>query len=55
MSKPSIVRLFWSSLVAFAGALVLFFVAVGLVYASGGFVVDGPDVSGSSPRRSAGR
>ena len=41
--------LFWSSLAAFAGALVLFFVAVGLVYASGGFVLDGPDVVGVEP------
>ena len=49
MSKTSIVRLFWSSLAAFAGALVLFFVAVGLVYASGGFVLDGPDVVGVEP------
>jgi len=29
--------------------LVLFFVAVGLVYASGGFVLDGPDVVGVEP------
>ena len=49
MSKTSIVRLFWSSLAVFAGALVLFFVAVGLVYASGGFVLDGPDVVGVEP------
>jgi hypothetical protein len=49
MSKTSIVRLFWSSLAAFAGALVLFFVAVGLVYVSGGFVMDGPDVVGIEP------
>jgi divalent metal cation (Fe/Co/Zn/Cd) transporter len=49
MSRTSIVRLFWSSLAAFAGALVLFFVAVGLVYASGGFVLDGPDVVGVEP------
>jgi len=41
--------LFWSSLAAFAGALVLSFVAVGLVYASGGFVLDGPDVVGVEP------
>jgi len=33
----------------FAGALVLFFVAVGLVYASGGFVLDGADVVGVEP------
>ena len=33
----------------FAGALVLFFVAVGLAYASGGFVMYGPDVVGVEP------
>jgi hypothetical protein len=49
MSRTSIVRLFWSSLAAFAGALVLFFVAAGVVYASGGFVMDGPDVVGVEP------
>ena len=49
MSKPVVTRLFVGGLVAvIAGALVV--VAAGLVaWASGAFIVDGPDVTGIRP------
>lgn len=46
MAKETIGRLFWGSLVAFAGALVLLGVAGGLALAHGSLVRDGPDVTG---------
>jgi len=46
MAKETIRRLFWGSLVAFAGALVLLGVAGGLALANGSLVRDGPDVTG---------
>jgi len=46
MAKETIGRLFWGSLVAFAGALVLLGVAGGLALANGSLVRDGPDVTG---------
>ena len=46
MAKETIGRLFWGSLVAFAGALVLLGVAGGLAVANGSLVRDGPDVTG---------
>ena len=46
MAKATIGRLFWGSLVAFAGALVLLAAAGGLALANGSLVRDGPDVTG---------
>jgi hypothetical protein len=46
MSRSTITRLFVGSLLAFAGGLVLGFVAVLLGYSSGAFVMNGPDVVG---------
>lgn len=46
MSRTSIVRLFWGSLIALVGAVVLLAVAGILVYTSGSLVMDGPDVVG---------
>jgi hypothetical protein len=46
MAKATIGRLFWGSLIAFAGALILLAVAGGLALANGSLVRDGPDVTG---------
>jgi hypothetical protein len=46
MAKATIGRLFWGSLIAFAGALVLLVAAGGLALANGSLVKDGPDVTG---------
>ena len=46
MAKATIGRLFWGSLVGFAGALVLLVAAGGLGLANGSLVRDGPDVTG---------
>jgi hypothetical protein len=46
MAKTTIARLFWGSLIAFAGALILLAVAGGLALANGSLVRDGPDVTG---------
>ena len=51
MSKSSITRFFVGSLIAVAGGVVLIATAVLVGFASGSFVLDGPDVAGlrSSP------
>lgn len=46
MAKKTIRSLFWGSLVALAGALVLLAVAGALAYANGSLIKDGPDVTG---------
>jgi hypothetical protein len=46
MSKRTVTRLFGGSLVALAAGLVLLFVAGGLAYANGSFIMDGSDVVG---------
>jgi hypothetical protein len=46
MAKTTIRSLFWGSLVAFGGALVLLAVAGALALANGSLVRDGPDVTG---------
>ena len=46
MAKTTIARLFWGSLIAFAGALILLAAAGGLALANGSLVRDGPDVTG---------
>jgi uncharacterized membrane protein len=46
MAKATIGRLFWGSLIAFAGALILLAAAGGLALANGSLVRDGPDVTG---------
>ena len=46
MAKATIGRLFWGSLIAFAGALILLAAARGLALANGSLVRDGPDVTG---------
>jgi hypothetical protein len=51
MSKSTVTRLFWGSLIAIVGGLVVGIVAVIVAFAGGAFVMDGPDVTGinSSP------
>jgi len=46
MAETTIRSLFWGSLVAFGGALVLLAVAGALALANGSLVKDGPDVTG---------
>jgi hypothetical protein len=46
VSKRTVTRVFGGSLVAVAAGLVLLFVAGGLTYANGSFIMDGPDVVG---------
>ena len=46
MRKSTINRVFWGSLIALFGGLVLLVVTAGLAYANGSFVMDGPDVVG---------
>jgi hypothetical protein len=46
MAKAAIGRLFWGSLIAFAGALILLAAAGGLALANSSLVRDGPDVTG---------
>ena len=46
MAKATIGRLFWGSLIAFVGALILLATAGGLAIANGSLVRDGPDVTG---------
>ena len=45
MAKATIGKLFWGSLIAFGGALILLAVAGGLAIANGSLVRDGPDVT----------
>src|SRR5689334_6519823 len=47
MSKRTITRVFGGSLVALAAALILLLAAVGVAYANGSFIMDGPDVVGA--------
>jgi uncharacterized membrane protein len=46
MAKTTIARLFWGSLIAAGGALILLAAAGGLALANGSLVRDGPDVTG---------
>jgi hypothetical protein len=46
MSKPTVVRIFYGSVVAVAAGLILGFLAVWGAFASGAFVMDGHDVVG---------
>jgi hypothetical protein len=46
MSKQTVVRLFWASVITIVAGLILALVAVWLAFASGAFVMDGPDVVG---------
>lgn len=46
MAKTTIAKLFWGSLIALGGALILLAVAGGLALANGSLVRDGPDVTG---------
>jgi uncharacterized membrane protein len=45
VAKATIGKLFWGSLIAFGGALILLAVAGGLAIANGSLVRDGPDVT----------
>jgi hypothetical protein len=46
MSKTTIVRLFWGSLIAFAVAVILMVLAGSLLFLSGSLIMNGPDVVG---------
>ena len=46
MSKKSIVRLFWASVISVFAGIVLAFAAAWLAFASDAFVMNGPDVVG---------
>ena len=46
MSKPTIVKLFVGSAVAFGAGVLLAFGTVWFAYANGAFVMTGPDVTG---------
>jgi len=46
MSKPTVVRIFYGSVVAVVAGLILGFLAVWGAFASGAFVMDGHDVVG---------
>ncbi len=46
MPKPTVVKLFVGSVFAFVAGILLAFVAVWFAYASGAFVMSGPDVIG---------
>jgi len=46
MAKTTIARLFWGSLIALGGTLILLAAAGGLALANGSLVRDGPDVTG---------
>jgi hypothetical protein len=49
MSKTTIVRLFWGSLVAFVAASIFLIAAGSLLYLNGDFIMRGPDVVGIEP------
>ena len=49
MSKLTVTRLFWGSLIAIASGLVLFVIAGGLGYAGTAFLTNGQDVVGIQP------
>ena len=46
MPKPTVVKLFAGSAVAFVAGILLAFVALWFAYAGGAFVMSGPDVTG---------
>jgi hypothetical protein len=46
MSKHSVVRLFWASVISVFAGIVLAFAAAWLAFASDAFVMNGPDVVG---------
>ena len=50
MPKPTVVKLFVGSAFAFVAGILLAFVAVWFAYASGAFVMSGPDVIGIEPK-----
>jgi hypothetical protein len=49
MSKITVARLFWGSLMAIAGGLILFLIAGGLGFAGTRWITNGPDVVGVQP------
>jgi len=49
MSKPTVVKLFVGSAVAFVAGILLALGAVWFAYANGAFVMSGPDVTGIQP------
>jgi len=49
MSKPTVVKLFVGSAVAFVAGVLLALGAVWFAYANGAFVMSGPDVTGIQP------
>jgi hypothetical protein len=49
MSKLTVARIFWGSLIAIAGGLIVFVIAGGLGFAGTGFIMNGPDVVGVQP------
>jgi len=49
MSKPTVVKLFVGSAVAFVAGVLLALGAVWFAYANGAFVLSGPDVTGIQP------
>lgn len=49
MSKPTVVKLFMASVIAVVAGILLAFGAVWAAYASGVFVMSGPDVVGIEP------
>jgi hypothetical protein len=46
MSKQSVVRLFWASVISVVAGIILAFAAAWLAFASDAFVMKGPDVVG---------
>ena len=49
MSKPTVTRIFWASLIAIGGGLVVLAIAAGLGFAGTSFIMRGPDVVGVQP------
>jgi hypothetical protein len=49
MSKHTVTRIFWGSLIAIAGGLIVFAIATGLGFAGTGLIMSGPDVVGVQP------
>src|SRR6188474_2236324 len=49
MSKPTVIKLFVGSAVAFMAGILLVLGAVWFAYANGAFVMSGPDVTGIQP------
>ena len=49
MSKATVMRIFWSSLIALAGGLIVLLIAGGVGVAGTGLTMRGPDVVGIQP------